>query len=1010
MRRALRRVLLVGCALGLGLGGRAAFAQQLPLRCYGVADGLADPAVLSLFQDSQGFLWVGTREGLSRFDGYEFLSLGLAEGLGHPMVNAIAEDREGSLWVATNGGGIAQLEPAGGAPGGGRLFRRFTFGSDPAPNQVNAFLFDGSRTLWAATDGGIYHAELGADGLAAVRLVEPRRRLPIWLQSAHRDELGRLWFGVDGGLLAVAGSRSHRYALPEAVAADSVASFLPRPGGGLLVATDTSVYELEAPQAETASARWSRLPIALTPEQKVYAAVRDRRGSLWLATRRGLVRFAGDRQQVFGTAHGLPDAWIRALLEDRQGNLWIGTLGSGLCKLSGRMIESFTGLEGLPDPWVVRLVEGRDGRIYASSARGGGIVEIAGDRVVPVPGFDRPPFDAVGRRLLQDRAGRWWVGTDEGLYRFPGPRLDAAGGERLSGRLGLPASGVFDHAFALHEDASGGLWVCSLEPNVYRLDPGGGAFALYPELRNYFGVWSDGAGGLWIADYYGFGRWRDGRVRRYPPPEGGPPNTARAFFRDRRGRLWIGFRYLGAAMIDQPGAAEPPLRTYDQASGLGSDTVLAIAEDRYGRIYLATGRGLDVLEPDSGRLLHLTSADGLVGDAVNDVLADREGRIWVATSSGLSRLQPEPPDAPMQAPPVYLTRLQVAGEDLPVAVTGARVLDELVLGPGRRSLTIGYVGLSFAGERALAYEVRLEGASGEWMPAGSERSANFVGLAPGRYLFQVRALTPGGLASREPAELAFRILPPIWRRWWFLAFLAAGLAGALFAVHHLRLQRVVALERIRRQIATDLHDDLGAALSEIAILSEVARRQAPPEAGHRLGRMADLARGMRESMADIVWSVDPRRDHLSDLVQRMRQSAFQLFPGEATHVEFRAPRAAAIKALELPPDRRRHLLLIFKEALNNAARHAGASRVQVEVALEDGRLRLRVEDDGRGFDPATASDGHGLESMRERAAALGGELEVRSAPEGGTRVELRAALRGVPARARRPRPPRPHAA
>ena len=274
------------------------------------------------------------------------------------------------------------------------------------------------------------------------------------------------------------------------------------------------------------------------------------------------------------------------------------------------------------------------------------------------------------------------------------------------------------------------------------------------------------------------------------------------------------------------------------------------------------------------------------------------------------------------------------------------------------------------------------------------RSVQYARLTAGTYRFMVRAVNVDGTVSPAPAEVLFRVLRPFWAQPWFVAIAAGLVVGVAFAFHRVRVERVLALERIRRQIATDLHDDVGSGLSQIAVLSEVGKRDATdPGLREYLDEMATLARAMRDSMSDIVWSVDPRKDHLSDLVQRMRQVALNLLELSGIAVEFDAPPAAEFERINLPPDRRRHLHLIFKEAVTNIARHAGATRVRIELRVAGGTLDMVVEDDGRGLDEQGGGGGQGLASMRERARELGGRIEIRATPGRGTRLHLSVPLR-----------------
>lgn len=259
-----------------------------------------------------------------------------------------------------------------------------------------------------------------------------------------------------------------------------------------------------------------------------------------------------------------------------------------------------------------------------------------------------------------------------------------------------------------------------------------------------------------------------------------------------------------------------------------------------------------------------------------------------------------------------------------------------------------------------------------------------------------------GRRPPAPAVVLLDTLPPLWRRYGSMGIAFIVVVAAVVGVARYRVNRLLELERLRRQIAVDLHDDIGSGLAEIAILSEVARRGAHPEASAMLGHSAELARSLRESMDDIVWSVDPRQDRLLDLVHRMRQVTYSLLEVNGVEVEFTAPDDGDLRGIGLGPDRRRHVLLIFKEAIANIARHSGAQRARIALALARGRLDLTIEDDGNGFDPNAESRGQGLRSMRERAEELGARFEFRSTPGRATALDLSVPLKR-PGRHRKPR-------
>jgi hypothetical protein len=282
--------------------------------------------------------------------------------------------------------------------------------------------------------------------------------------------------------------------------------------------------------------------------------------------------------------------------------------------------------------------------------------------------------------------------------------------------------------------------------------------------QHVFLLMSDRAGTLWMGGHNMLARFMKGKVSVFQPTEGLPVTNTRALFQDSRGWIWIGLRYGGVSVIKDPGAETPKFINYSPDNGVSSYAVFAIAEDDAGRIYLGTGKGLDQLDLASGRIRHFNTKEGLAGDVVRHVLLDRSGAIWIATETGLSKFNPRADRSADYPPPIYFSRAQVAGEDLPLAETGARSIPELELPATRNNLLVEYVALSFRGERRLRYQHKLEGVDEDWSQPSEGRMVNYSSLAPGSYRFMARAINQDGATSPEPAVLQFRILPPLWQR------------------------------------------------------------------------------------------------------------------------------------------------------------------------------------------------------------------------------------------------------
>jgi signal transduction histidine kinase len=325
----------------------------------------------------------------------------------------------------------------------------------------------------------------------------------------------------------------------------------------------------------------------------------------------------------------------------------------------------------------------------------------------------------------------------------------------------------------------------------------------------------------------------------------------------------------------------------------------------------------------------------------------------------------------------------------PISEMGESRIERLRLRPTENQVQVEFAGLNFGVGETLRYQYKLEGTERDWAPPTDSRSVNYAVLPPGSYRFLVRAVNTEGVASPAPASLEFMILPPFWLRWWFWTAAVGAITLLAVAAHRYRLRHALELERVRTRIATDLHDDIGSSLTQIAILSEVARRHMGTDAAQAsppLARIADLSRELVDSMGDIVWAINPRRDHLGDLVHRMRRFASEMLPARNIQFDFQAPASGEDTALGA--EVRRQVFLVFKECVNNIVRHSGCRRAEFGLHIQQHRLLLWVRDDGHGMSVSGNGHGHGLASMEQRIRDLGGEWKISSEPGRGTAVSV----------------------
>jgi signal transduction histidine kinase/ligand-binding sensor domain-containing protein len=966
-----------------------AWAEQLPTVVFTARDGLPASTVPRIVVDSKGFVWFPFSEGLARFDGNDFRIWGPADGLPASGVSDLLERSDGTYWVAA-GEQLCRLDPLGRG-------KRFQCES-PKLGGIQTLLED-RQGLWCGTNQGLWRrTEAGAwEQVNAIQPSVPNRSIAV--ERLLQDSRGDVWAATYSGLyrLRVDG-RVDRWTRAQGLLADSITTVAETPGA-IWAGSQTELMRLQIDphtgEARIAN-RYNRsdgLPSGYTTD------VRFWRGAVWAATFQGLARQApSGRWQAVDLDPSVRSLPAEALAIDALGHLWVGTMGAGAARISGSGFSSFSEREGLEVRKVWAVLEDRSGDLLALTKD---------EEHYALNRFDGYRFHSFqpnapggiafgwswSQIAVHSRAGDWWLATGEGLLRYRNGLRAAP--IRLGPEAGLPRANIF----RVFEDSGGTIWVARRAISAHalfrrplgteRFESLGQSPGLPPlhQDANCPAVFAeDRTGQIWIGLLDGgLVRYRNGNFQQFPASSGAPSRGVRALLVDRRGWLWIGTRREGLLRIDNPSAEHPAFAAYTTANGLASNTVHALAEDLAGRIYAAGGSGIDRLNPATGRSRHFTAADGLLPGEFRVAFRDRRGALWFGGDQGLFRMEPQ---EDRTDPPVVLVHsIRVNGQSRPLSELGEAEPAPLSLSASQRQVQVDFGGF----RHDLLYQTRLSGVDADWTAPSRSRSVHYLSLAPGSYELLIRGLTPEAIASARPARVRFRIATAVWQRWWFLLLSAAAIAGIGYGVHRYRLAQAVALERVRTRIAADLHDDIGSSLSHIAILSELAGQRVEPqqEAVRRpLAEIEQVSRELVDSISDIVWAIDPRRDHLRDLVQRMRRWASDVLTGRNIEFTFRAPP----EDLALDAETRREVFLVFKEAVHNLVRHSGCTEASIDLRRDGDSLVLQVADNGKGLDPDPESQGQGLASMQRRAARLGGEARIRSNGPGAC-VSLRVPLR-----------------
>ncbi len=965
-------------------------AEVPPIQSYTVADGLAANQINQIVSDSLGFVWFCTPEGLSRFDGHRMVNFGMKEGLPHRNVTALLETHSGEYLVGTlNGlcrfhrGNITTY-----LPGDNRAARAITvlmqdsagriwcgtFGglfeivngyqfrpqrlSAPAQdrNVVSDLLEDGSHQVWVATQSGV--DVIATDG--GVQHI----RIDDWTQNVRAltlDRDGRVWAGTQGALILM-----RKGSQPGEIGVDRIF----RQIGGV---------KLDITSLTNASD-----------------------GTLWVGASAGILRSLPGAKafRLMTRVQGLTDRQINVLAPDRAGNMWAGTEAAGVMQIRTSGFTTFREQDGLKTDRVWSVFRSRDGTpvaITTDESRTFGVSVFDGLRfhASPLAGFSKE--GSWGHHiLLQGRDGAWWAATSTGLCRYAA--ADAALLADMRPQT-CYARGV--SVYQIFEDSKGRIWAAAGPERLLRWDPSTEAASWMPTgLNPGAGVQSfaeDQQGNIWMGLFSGGTLLRyDGRqFTRFAQSDGVPGGQIRELLVDSAGRLWM-TSFNGLGVVENPGSPHFQVRVYKASDGLSSDDTGSLVEDAAGLIYASTPKGVDRIDPKNGRIKHFTTADGLAHGDVTMAMRDRSGDLWFATTQGLSRMSPAADRAPA-IPTVRITELQIGRTRYPVSQVGETRIVSGDLQPSQNQLQVAFVGFSDESEADLRYMYRLEGADTAWQGPGRDHEVNYAELAPGHYRFLVKAINSEGRESASSADVDFEILPPVWRRWWFESFAVAAMVCAAFLSYRRRLSaatervRLLYEERLdeRTRIARELHDTLLQNLAGISLQLDGVAKQLAPQSETAVSSLRAVRKQVDGAFREARQKVQDLRSPMLQgraLPAVLRDAVEQIVAGHPVHLRMTVtgqPRPMREEVDEA-------LLRIGQEAVANAVRHAHAREIRVSLAYDGGSLRLRVEDDGSGFDPDEAGlrAGHwGLRNMRERADRIGARWKVETERGRGTTVE-----------------------
>lgn len=1002
-----KKFLILVC---VAVAGWVSAEQRWNNRVWTIDHGLLDNRIVGVQQSSDGFLWVATVRGIMRFDGVEFKALPIStEFASAGRIHSFLIDSLDRFWITQRNGEIFCLDC------GSVVLKIPAPGKGSNPGIPTIIEEQAGGMLLCFQNGDFVRVYDGkVEPVAEENLARGPKR------SVVKDGSGQIYYSQGGQGIGV--MKDGHLSFRKALRVDLLGGAR---SGGVWVCSGNELWKFKD---SGALERISELPSSMDVERVPLSVVHeDRQGGLWFVSKaRGLFYFDG---HVFRKVP-CSATDITSLDEDRDGNIWIGStdglyqfIPSVVKFLRGSFGESFkNALSIAQDTNGLLWVVWSEGKVSRSLNR-----DLWGSPDVRYWSFQDAKTVPQTQCVVADPAGGVWFGTDtSGLYCWEDGRVIAKFGTEngLSG----------DTVNALHITRDGTLWIGSQEgepPKFFLQSLRNGTLQSYPlpsGTRAVIAFASDVEGNCWFATY-------DGRLF-CANKDGGMDEKTALLYPARYSilalcitgdkSLWIGFAGHGLGRLKSG-----RFTRYRTEQGLHDNYISRILSDQSDRLWLAGNRGIvrvspeDFDEVDAGRSSRIQSVvygkqQGLSSSKATEyfwpgAIRDHAGRLLFGMKGGVAMIRPEEAWERQGSPPVVIEKMSVDGRTIaeygvdaafpgpdgskPMELRG-QGNQRLRILPGARHIQLGFTAVGFKIPESTVFKCRLQGFERDWNDVGTQRTVSYYGITHGTYQFQVIARNSDGVWNQTGASLAFTLEQYWWEAAWFrvggfLVAVGGLMCGLLFFARRRqklqieRLELLRATDKERSRIAADLHDNMGSGLTEIGMTGDLLLRATIPAelSKQYVGEIVSKTRELTEALDEIVWAANPKHDTLASLVSYFVYYIQHVM--EKTSIHLKLIIAENLPDVVIHAGARHHLFLAFREVVTNVVKHAAATEVSLTVAVENGLLRIAIQDNGRGIGPRSEqSQGDGLSNMRSRLEQAGGSCLIVSEPGKGTLVQF----------------------
>lgn len=932
-------------------------------------NGLPQNTVHAIAQTQDGYIWIGTEEGLARFDGVKFSIFDKQNTpeIKSNYIRSLLADRQGALWIGTAQGLVRMLN------GKFTLFTR----DDGLPSEtIHAVYEDRERNLWVATANGL--GLLKSGGLTTFTTKE--RLISGSIQALLEDSDAALWIATPYGVGRIKDGKFTNYTVRDGLAGNSVRAIQQDRNGRIWFGSLGGLTSLEGNRFTTYTTRDG------LPNDRVISLQPDRDGGLLIGTAGGLCRFSDGRFTGFNAGEALATSTILSLLEDLEGNVWIGTESGGINLLKETKFTTYTVRNGLSSDLVKSIYEDHEGSIWIGTD-GGGLNLLRNGKLNAYTTRDKLSSNVV-LSLAGDNAGNLWVGTPDGLNRFSQGKFTT-----YTSADGLANNDVR----SIYLDRRGNLWI-GTRGGLTRMR--NGVFKTFTEVDGLPNdlvntLYEDSKGNLWIGTFGGLARLTNEEFTSFTTADGLSSDAVISLHEDSDGTLWIGTNGGGLNRM-----RDGKFTTYTTSNGLLDDVVYRILEDGQNNLWLSCRKGIfhiskkELDEFAKGTIASIApvaygTADGMMtrecsggGDPAG--WRGSDGKLWFPTIKGVAMIDPGRLRTNSHAPPVVIEQIRIDEQSFAPS-------ERLELPAGTTRFDLYYTAPSFVAPEKVRFKYKLDGFDQDWIDSGTRRIAYYTNLRPGAYTFRVIASNNDGVWNQTGAAVSLYLKPYFYQTYWFYAVCLLVLVMLAWLLFRLRVRgmqaQFSAVLGERTRIAREIHDNLAQEMSGLSVQLEVVARTMPPGAEAAMSALDHARRQVRHGIAEArryVWELRSPALENNDLPTALAETARRLTHDTAIHAQVEVngtfrPLAQSVEG---------NLLRIGQEAINNAVKHAHAQRILVNLVFDARRVQLIVRDDGRGFDHhVNGRDGHfGLIGMRERAQQIGGTLSIQSSDQSGTEV------------------------